>query len=358
MYKNGVEHKPKWLFIGGVNISGTIDETKQQSPLPDYIALRKALQPDVIDIHSINVVRHPLIIAINRLLGPYWALAIYTYIRADRYDAIFATGEDVGLVLALVAKIFRRKLPLVITCHNVATRRKKLYLRWLKLGSVVEKFLCLSQAQARILIERYYIPEANIRVINWFVDHQFFNPNVVSQQHNQICSAGMASRDYATLIKAVSNLRVELKIAADSPWFQERLNILQGDLPPHVDVRSYGNYQALRQLYADSLFVVVPLHNVDYSAGYSVILEAMAMGKAVIASRIKQVDDFIIDGWNGFHVTPGDAEQLRERIHYLLQHPDRAKQLGRNGRLLVEKRFTYEQYIQYVHNALESVKAK
>jgi glycosyltransferase involved in cell wall biosynthesis len=185
-----------------------------------------------------------------------------------------------------------------------------------------------------------------IRLIYWHVDHHFFAPMPDVPIKDQICSAGMASRDYATLVTAAADLDIDVKIAADSPWFHQKLNIVAEKVSPRVVVRSYQNYQSLRYLYAESRFVVVPLLDVPYSAGYTVILEAMAMGKAVIVSRIKQRDDFIIDGWNGLYVDPGNVIELREKICFLLKRPEEAARLGMNARKTVEEHFTLSHYIQ------------
>jgi glycosyltransferase involved in cell wall biosynthesis len=288
---------------------------------------------------------------VKRYFGKNWAIALAACLQMQHYDVTLATGEDVGLNLALLMKLFRKHAPLILICHNIASRRRAFLLGKLRIGTAIKKFLCLSQAQVDMLTERYGIKQAQIEVIYWHVDHQFFQPQASESTKRQICSAGTASRDYATLLQAVQDLDVAVKVAASSTWFPQQLNISLDAIPGHVEVRDYGTYHALRQLYADSLFVVVPLLNVDFSAGYSVILEAMAMGKAVIVSKIRQRDDFIVDGWNGFYVTPGNVVELRDRIDFLLQNPDEARRLGQNARKSIEERYTLEHFVERVRNA-------
>ena len=91
----------------------------------------------------------------------------------------------------------------------------------------------------------------------------------------------------------------------------------------------------LRQLYADARFVVMPLHDVEFQAGVTTILEAMAMGKAVVCSRTRGQTDVIIDGATGVYVPPGDAAALRAAIRGLLDDPDRADEIGARGRRYV-----------------------
>jgi glycosyltransferase involved in cell wall biosynthesis len=344
------------LVVSGVDISQA-PSPGGDMPRPDYRALIDVLDPDVLDVGNVHEIRHPAVAAVRSKLGLHWSIALAATLSARHYQAIVATGEDVGLPLALLLKLSRRRVPLIVICHNIATRRPATLLGKLKVGSAVRQFLCLSRAQARILTERFHVRPEQIAMLYWHVDHQFFRPMPNVAPRNQICSAGMASRDYATLLAAARGLDVDVKIAADSPWFKQRLNITEEDLSERVEVRSYGTYAALRELYAESRFVVVPLHDVPFSAGYTVILEAMAMGKAVIVSRIAQQDDFVVDGQNGLYVEPGDVAKLRERITFLLQHPEEAARLGENARRMVEGRFTLDHFVERIGSGMKAATA-
>jgi glycosyltransferase involved in cell wall biosynthesis len=54
-----------------------------------------------------------------------------------------------------------------------------------------------------------------------------------------------------------------------------------------------------------------------------VAMEAMAMGRPIVASRIGGLTDIIVDGQNGLLVEPGDAGALRDAIQGLLDDPSR-----------------------------------
>jgi glycosyltransferase involved in cell wall biosynthesis len=61
----------------------------------------------------------------------------------------------------------------------------------------------------------------------------------------------------------------------------------------------------------------------------TVVIEAMAMGKPVIASRIGGMPDLIADGETGVLVPPGDAAALRAAIDRLLVDGETRERLGR-----------------------------
>jgi glycosyltransferase involved in cell wall biosynthesis len=75
----------------------------------------------------------------------------------------------------------------------------------------------------------------------------------------------------------------------------------------------------------------------DYQTGISTILEMMAMGKCVIATRTRGQTDTIVDNVNGVYVPPGDAGALRAAIQRLLASPEDRVRLGRAARAYVEK---------------------
>ncbi len=71
-----------------------------------------------------------------------------------------------------------------------------------------------------------------------------------------------------------------------------------------------------------------------------VILEAMAAGKPVVASRVGGIPEMVVHGETGFLVAPGDANALGERMLELLADRERAAALGRAGRRRMEQQFS------------------
>jgi glycosyltransferase involved in cell wall biosynthesis len=110
----------------------------------------------------------------------------------------------------------------------------------------------------------------------------------------------------------------------------------------------------------------VPLVENNFQAGIITVLEAMAMGKAVIVSRtqgqVGVVSGPLIypDGLcgeiveqpayhaNGVYVPPGDARALAAAIRHLLDHPSIAEQMGANGRRLASEVMTVDLFARRI----------
>ena len=72
------------------------------------------------------------------------------------------------------------------------------------------------------------------------------------------------------------------------------------------------------------------------------------MARPIIVTRNAYIEDFVKDGDNCLLVPPGDSEAMRQKIRYLLDHPDKASDLGIRAREWVLERFTVEHYVSKI----------
>jgi glycosyltransferase involved in cell wall biosynthesis len=69
------------------------------------------------------------------------------------------------------------------------------------------------------------------------------------------------------------------------------------------------------------------------------ILEAMAMGVPVVATRITAIPELIEDGESGLLVAPNDAAAVADAVQRVFDDPALAARLARNARARVVARF-------------------
>jgi glycosyltransferase involved in cell wall biosynthesis len=72
------------------------------------------------------------------------------------------------------------------------------------------------------------------------------------------------------------------------------------------------------------------------------IMEYMAMGKAVVATRAGGIPDLIEDQVEGLLVEPGDPAPLAEAIAILLRNPELSREMGRRGSERQRSEFSIE----------------
>ncbi|MBN2284810.1 MAG: glycosyltransferase family 4 protein [Tissierellales bacterium] len=89
-----------------------------------------------------------------------------------------------------------------------------------------------------------------------------------------------------------------------------------------------------------------------------VLLEAMASEKPVIATRVGEIPKVIEHDYSGLLVEPGDVQGLADSIMMLLENPDKASQLAKNGYRKVEQEFSSKrmanEYMKVYHELLSA----
>ncbi len=157
---------------------------------------------------------------------------------------------------------------------------------------------------------------------------------------------------------------LEYLISAKCQILNSKLLIVgDGDLKPHYKKMAADLKISDQIIFTDAIEIddlpkyynlanVLVLPSVDRSEAFGIVLiEAMACGKPVIASDLPGVRSVVDNGENGFLVEPKNTSQLTEKINYLLNNLDIAKQFGENGRKKVEEKYD----IQKVGEKLEKI---
>lgn len=131
-------------------------------------------------------------------------------------------------------------------------------------------------------------------------------------------------------------------IIGGDPWSDNpdaemvRLQMMRQELGIHDIVLFLGakDQDVLPYYYAAAEMVVMPSH---YESFGMVALEAMAMGRPVIASEVGGLAFLIQDGVNGYHVPTRDPEALAERIYELLTNSECREEMGLAARQNAER---------------------
>lgn len=268
---------------------------------------------------------------------------IEAHVQRRRYDAIISWSESLGMLFALLLKCTFSRVPHVALFSWISKPKKATLLRLTY--SHMDRIVLWSSYQRDFAVHTLGIPQERIRFVRWGIDTQFFRP--ISSTTDMICSVGYEMRDYSTLIKAMGGLDIPCHIAAGTARVvvgAESVGSNPGCLPPNISVGK-KSYIELRALYTRCRFVIVPLDPAsDTDNGITAILESMAMGKAVICSKIKAQVDVIEDGRTGLYVPPKDPQALRSAILHLWNHPEIAQRIGKEARSHVEKNHSLGQF--------------
>jgi glycosyltransferase involved in cell wall biosynthesis len=338
--------------------AGRFDDAMKRSildgrePRLDVFRLAEDLDADFLDFKDVEASSDVAVRAVARFAGNSAAVALLGFQRRKRYDTFFTTGEDIGLPLAALLKASRGRYSHTMIAHTLFPAKKQAFFKYGRVGSSFDRVLVYSTSEERLVIDELGVPSSKVQRLYYHADEQFFHPDGRALETDLICAAGQLLRDYDTLVEAVRDLPVRVQIAAGSPWIDQSLKP-RGALPPNVTWGKLNRFD-LRELYARSALAVVPIFQNHYQTGIATILEMMAMGKCVIATRTHGQTDTIVDGETGVYVPPGDPAALRRAIQNLLERPEEAARIGRAARQFVVEKAGLDLFVSRVSEAIRA----
>jgi glycosyltransferase involved in cell wall biosynthesis len=250
----------------------------------------------------------------------------------------------------------RPPCPLILTIHGICYQETKFrygFVNWVR--------RCLRNYHERIILRNIHniiavspyvkqaignLTTAQMHLIANPIDDKYFELRDRSIEH-RVLFAGFVSRlkNLLALIRAIALIRqhvpdVKVYVAGnidESDYFKViKKYIIEHALQKQILFLGHLTEKQLREEYEKCSILVLPSLQENSPI---VIQQAMAAGKAVVATRVGGVPYLVKDSQTGFLVEPGDIQDLAEKIKELLQNRELREEFGKSGKLAAQKRF-------------------
>jgi glycosyltransferase involved in cell wall biosynthesis len=274
-----------------------------------------------------------------------WSIAHNVARRAKTGELVYATGEDLGVTVALLTMLRRKKPALVVSVTWPERLQSTKLLMAVKRR--VTSFVVITDEKARRLREAGGPSCPKVLVLPAVIDLNFFSPIDAPHQKDPplVISAGLVDRDYATLAEAVEDIPVLVDVCAmssmpsglASPTYPRRL-------PANMTI-GRQSLKELRDMYRAASLTVVPLIADNHGSGLTVVWEAMACGCPVVATATAgDLADYAAKGLI-IGVAPENPEAMQETIEAALADPARLSVMADQARAFVTERFNDQHYV-------------
>lgn len=265
-------------------------------------------------------------------------------LKAFGPDLIHAQTRDslsVGLWLAN-----RLRIPLVLTIHEFLGQRDRFHFAPRHRGRII----AISAQVKSDLAKKASLSPDWVKVVHHGVDPD--PPSEMGQsKEDHTPVVGMAgplepNSGQTTFLEAAEILRaekrsVEFLIAGSGPD-ETRLRRFARD---HCIAKSV-TFITYLQGYTDALQAMDIFCMPTFQEGLGTLMfEAMARGRPVIASKVGGVSSMLHHREDGLLLPPGDAKALAQGIGELLDNPQLAKRLGQNGKKLIKQNFSVDKMV-------------
>ena len=275
---------------------------------------------------------------------------------SHRYDAIFSAHHLTTALLTFLRKVGLLRTPVISINHRAL--KKSLFAQFYTALFVEgnDRVLCFSEATKNHLQNDFGIARSKLDVLPWCIDIEYeklrkenIDYDLSSSQY--ILSSGRTFRDYETLLSAFEQIEYPLRILGCSPVAGEKdVRSLFTDIsqvPANISfvdrfIPTPEAIDEIKKAYAVAIPLKITPNEPGNTFGVTSLFEAMALGKAVIITRNNYLGIDVEREGIGLVVEPGDVDGWREAITFLLKNPQRAQEMGRKGRYLIETKYNLE----------------
>ena len=313
--------------VGGAEVqAGRIAGALQRRGLSVAVLTRRLAGLPVVDrIAGIEIARRIRVVRVRHLFGlTFFLSSLWQLWRQRRH-------YDVGLV-----RWWTRR-PVIVTGLSTGSGSDFAVLRntlggrmWLALARRADRVVVLGDVSRREALRAGVCPQRLALIPNG-VDTRQFTPARRQPLPGRIVCVGrlVPVKGFDVLLDALARLPADcpgwtLEFAGDGPE-RDRLAARAAELGLGSRVTFCGLQQDVAPLLARAALFVLPSR---YEGMPNALLEAMASGCAVIATRVGAVADMLQHDRNGLLVPPGDADALARQLHRLLCAPQEACRLG------------------------------
>ena len=305
-----------------------------------------------------DISRHSVAIGpTTRPLPDYEAVCKLAQIFSGNIDIVHAHGLRGAVVGGFAAR--RARLPYLFTVHNLLPKMNPVQAAiFLELARTSSRIIAVSEAVGQTLRQRG-VAAPKIAIVpngvdlSRFEDRQntkdFRSEYGIDQKEQIVLGVGRLApeKGFDVLIEAFATLHahrpdIRLVIVGDGP---EALRLQHQAAPLGDRVLFVGHISETSPFFAAADLVAAP----SRQEGQGIVpLEAMAAGRAVVASRVGGLVETILDGETGLLVPPDDALALAKAMKLLLEDSRRRIAMGLVGRERVRQHYSLQTQIQKI----------
>lgn len=215
----------------------------------------------------------------------------------------------------------------------MASALAALEMYYCKIFQVYEKNIDLFIAPSLFIKDKmadFGLDPGRTRYLPYAVDLECFRPDFESGKYILYFGSLSSKKGVHTLLKSAAYLKgLPIKIIGDGPKRRELEQFVCKKKLLNVEFLGYKPKSELASFIRDAFFVVVPSEWWEVS-GIN-IYESFASGKCVVGANTGGIPELVEDGYTGLLFQPGNPHELTRKITYLMEHPQKARELGRNA---------------------------
>lgn len=222
--------------------------------------------------------------------------------------------------------------------------------------SKIDHFITVSDYQKSEIVKMGF-PSNNITTIHNFIDDTGFTPDYRSPEYILYFGRIEKEKGIDVILDAAKLLHyknIKFILAGDGGYLADAIAKLKVMGLSNVEFVGRKSKSEIIKLINGSFTVIAP--SLWYETFGLVLLEAFSCAKPVIASNIGGMTEIIHDGVDGFLITPGSAEELADKIEFIVSNSCQAQRMGEAGYKKQKSVFSKQAHFKKLMNVYSQVR--
>lgn len=218
----------------------------------------------------------------------------------------------------------------------------------------VDRFIALSKFMYNKMLEYNLCAKDQITWLPNTIDVNRFTPNYSMGKYVLFVGGISQQKGLMTLVQSMEYLpNVRLRIAGDGDFRRQIQHYIGKKNLGNINFLGFVQPTEIPDLLSNASLLVVP--SVWCENNPTVVLEAYAAGKPVIASNIGTLPETVEHEETGLLFEPGNSVDLASKIEMLYKNPELVKRMGKKGRHMVENEYSLEVHYEKLSSLYENV---
>ena len=345
---NGLRYPIRILyFISRLDLAGTeiqaVELARRLDPAKFSFYFASIFQKGPLLEEILRLARSHQHVRLTSFFNPSFPLSVARlarFLQHQQIDILHSFDFYSNLVGTLAGRLARVPLVLASRRHlgKFLTTRQLWAERWA--FHLAHRVLANCQSVAHSLIDTQRVRSEKIRVIYNGINLSPYDADKMQQGREVLPLVGMLAnvrpaKDHGCFLRAAAKVARQFPsarfvlVGSRSQDVAVRSLCERLGIADRVDLLGVQPHEQIPGILGSFAVSVLASHGEGLP---NAVLESMAAGRPVVATAVGGCRELIDDRYTGFLVPAGDANQLAEKILFLLQNPGQAATMGRRGR--------------------------
>lgn len=279
--------------------------------------------------------------------------SVINFMKRTNPDLIQVNGILMTIYVWIISRFL--KIPFFSLISETIDNINPIYKKLFTLSTKDCKYIFVTSDFVKRQLIEIGVNKSKIKIVRIGLDEKYLEPYRKVKENVDILYFGDSNKDrgfdyIVSLAKQMKMLTFKILIRFQENNCKKELNIAKN--LPNLKILFYPYQKSLSSMILQSKLIILPYRWMLIRPPIS-LLESMALEKCVITTAMPGNEEIIKNNQNGILFDFEKLDEVKDKIQYLISHPDELERLGMNAKKTIQTMYSSKEYIKIIdHYAL------